>query len=247
MPFVRREATKQPVVGTYALVHEKDAMVFLRHDVLDTWTLEEIFGLEVYALPEPVRTRLAAHPGGVRVLDLGANIGLVSLFLSLRLGQCTGTAFEPDPQNAELLERLLVANGLSGSWDVVKGCAGNTHGVVNFLHGNSVVSHTVHEAGTNTIEVPVHDVLDDLGRADLAKLDIEGSEWQIITDSRFSANAPTAIVVEYHAEQCPSDDPRGLMLELLESAGYTTYEVDIPENVNLPMGQGVVWGWRDAA
>lgn len=244
--FLRREATKQPIVGSYSLVNENDAVVFLRHDVLDTWTLEEIFGLEVYALPEPVRRRFAARSGDIRVLDLGANIGLVALFLSLRLGRCSGTAFEPDPQNAELLERLLAANGLTERWDVVKACAGNRHGVVNFLHGNSVVSHTVDEASSDTIEVSVHDVLDDLGRADLAKLDIEGAEWQVLTDKRFSANAPAAIVVEYHEEHCPSDDPRGLMLEILGSAGYETYEVEIPANVNLPVGQGVVWGWRGA-
>ena len=235
------------MVGTYSLAHQKNAKVFLRHDVLDTWTLEEIFGLEVYDLPEPVSNVLAKRAGEVQILDLGANIGLVSLFFSLRLAGSRGTAFEPDPTNAELLVRLLVANDLADRWTVVQACAGNRLGTAHFLHSNSVVSRTVDTPSGSTVPVSVHDVLDDLGRVDLAKLDIEGAEWQILTDARFAANAPLAIVVEYHEEQCPGGDPRALMLQILVSAGYRTLEVDIPSDVRLPVGQGVVWGWREAS
>lgn len=243
--FLRREATKQPVVGRYVLRNEDDAVVFLRHDGLDAWTLEEMFALRVYALPDEVLTRLREISGDVRVLDLGANVGLAALFLSRQIGPTTGTAFEPDPRNADLLQRCLSANGLGARWSVVQACAGNRDGVASFLHSQSAVSRVVEHPSIEAMGVPVRDVLDHLDHADLAKLDIEGAEWQVLMDDRFIANAPLAMVVEYHREHCPCDDPRAKVVELLTGAGYVTREVHFPESANLPPGQGVIWGWRD--
>jgi FkbM family methyltransferase len=246
MAFTVREATKRRVVGTYSLAHRREAVILMRHDGLDAWTLEEIFGLKVYALPAVVSARLKTVPGEVRVLDLGANIGLAALFLSQELPLCSGVAFEPDPLSAEMLARCLSANHLSEQWTVVNACAGNYNGFASFMHGQSAVSHTVDPLENGAIEVPVRDVLEDLGRADLAKIDIEGAEWQLLTDPRFVANAPVAMVIEYHAEHCPSADPRSMALELLARAGYQTQDVSFPAHAALPDGQGVVWAWRGA-
>lgn len=179
------------------------------------------------------------------MLDLGANIGLALLFRSRQLPNCSGTAFEPDPSGAAFLERCLSANAMGDRWRVVRACAGTEDGVAGFLHGPSAVSRMVESGDQGAIEVSVHDVLGHLGRADLAKLDIEGAEWQVLMDPRFRANAPPTIIIEYHVEHCPRADPREAMLELLAAAGYTTSEVNIPVSAALPTGQGVVWGWRE--
>jgi FkbM family methyltransferase len=243
--FVRREAAKQSVVGTYSLTRNRGT-VFLRHDGLDAWTLEEMFAFEVYALPAPVRRRLAALTDPVQVLDLGANIGLASLFFSGQLTNCCGIAYEPDPRSAQLLEQCLLANNMTQRWHVVRACAGTADGTVSFLAGQSAVSHIVDPTATEAIEVPVKDALEHLRDADLAKLDIEGAEWAVLSDARFPENPPAAMVIEYHAEFCPSDDPRAAMEHLLARAGYETLEVRFPSSAELPPGQGVMWGWQAA-
>jgi FkbM family methyltransferase len=246
LAFVRREATKQPVVGSYTLARHSDAVVCLRHDGLDAWTLEEIFGMAVYGMPQPVRDTLVGLDRPPRILDLGANIGLTVLFFSQALPTCTGIAVEPDPQNAALLKKCLLANHLGARWEVVEACAGTEDGTTSFVYGQSTVGRAVSQAGTGTIQVAVRDVLPELARADLAKLDIEGAEWQLVCDSRFRESSPTALVVEYHADDCPGVDPRAVMIDLLNGAGYETLDVAFPPRARLPAGQGVLWAWRMA-
>src|SRR5436190_7097599 len=71
--FIRREVRKRPVVGAYSLATSNGGAVFLRHDTLDTWTLEEVFGFQVYTLPLPVRGRLVNLTRPHHVADLGSN------------------------------------------------------------------------------------------------------------------------------------------------------------------------------
>ena len=60
-----------------------------------------------------VTTFLKAHVGpGQTAIDLGANIGYFTLLLAQLVGQDGQVvAFEPDPENFQLLERNVRANG----------------------------------------------------------------------------------------------------------------------------------------
>jgi hypothetical protein len=68
-------------------------------------------------------------------------------------------------------------------------------------------------------------------------MDIEGGEWPILADERFSG--PPLLVLEYHPTGCPSDDPHGHVDELLHRAGY-----DIVPIYRGPDGHGMLWGIR---
>ena len=77
---------------------------------------------------------------------------------------------------------------------------------------------------------------------DFAKIDIEGAEWALLADPRFSALRATTIVLEYHVEGCPSPDPRAAAEEALKTAGF-----EITHTQRKPaFGAGVVWGYRSA-
>ena len=57
----------------------------------------------------------AVHPmAGDRVLDLGAGVGAVGLCLARRVPDCTVLGIELQPALAELAERNVMRNGLSG-------------------------------------------------------------------------------------------------------------------------------------
>ena len=46
------------------------------------------------------------------------------------------------------------------------------------------------DPGVPTIKVPMHDVMAEIAAADLVKIDIEGGEWEILSDERFRREPP---------------------------------------------------------
>lgn len=178
---------------------------------------------------------------GIRVVDLGANIGLFAAFLSSALPVASLVAYEPDRLNAApLRENLAGCPGL-GDWRLVEACAGAAAGEVSFLEGEFQESRVVpgDRAPAGSRVVPVVDVFPDLGEADWVKIDIEGSEWAILTDPRFRDIPARVVVVEYHRWLCPGDDPRRMAVDALTGAGYTVWGKAEP----IP-GYGELWGMR---
>ena len=182
------------------------------------------------------------------MLDLGANIGLFGALASSLWPRAQITAFEPDPANAAVHERAIAANGLGERWQLVRAAAGASAGQVRFTAGLDASSHLADLPGDaagadGTITVERRDVLGLVAAADLVKLDIEGGEWAILVDPRFALGPPRAIVLEYHAAGCPSQDPRAAAFGALEAAGMRTAEIwhDEPGRV------GMLWGWRPGA
>ena len=70
-----------------------------------------------------------------RILDLGANIGMGSLYLSALFSEAQFVCVEPDPRNVPLLERNLRANGVRAQ---VMACAvGAKSGESNLRSGDN--------------------------------------------------------------------------------------------------------------
>jgi FkbM family methyltransferase len=184
-----------------------------------------------------VRT-LASTPEPLRVVDLGANIGLFGAWLLGRFPAVRIIGFEADPGNAAIHRLTIEENGLGERWRLVEAFAGTRAGTTRFVSGLFGVSRV--SEGAEGIVVPVVDVLPDLRDADLVKMDIEGAEWPILADPRFRELRGRAVVLEYHAWGCPADDPRALAEEALGAAGYQLMHVaEKPA-----FGAGVLWGWR---
>ena len=74
------------------------------------------------------------------------------------------------------------------------------------------------------------------GRCGNAKMDIEGGEWEILTDSRFSTVAVPVVVLEHHAHGCPSPDPRAAATVALQDAGYVVHPGEEHQG-----GTGILW------
>jgi hypothetical protein len=68
--------------------------------------------------------------------------------------------------------------------------------------------------------VPVVDLLKTNHDVELLKMDIEGAEWDILTDPRLSELKARAIVLEWHSIGCPEPDPHKAAARLLVEAGY---------------------------
>jgi FkbM family methyltransferase len=177
-----------------------------------------------------------AHP--LEILDLGGNIGLFVAYCKDRWPTAHITTVEPDPDNLELLERTAAENG---GISVIAGCATARDGHERFMPGllaESYVARGATDAG-GTIQVPSVDALRLAQSADLVKLDIEGSEWEILADPRLHSLSAPALVMEWHDKQCPHPDPRQAAQSALRNAGFEV----VAERIPTP-NSGTIWALR---
>ena len=209
------------------------AIVFIRHRTPDVAALGEVFYERQYEPPEQIAALLAALGRPVRILDLGANVGMFGAFAMETFVGAELTAIEPDPANLRLLIRTMRANGWR--WEVLDGAATNAEGHIPFATGRFTTSRI--ERGGDLVRSI--DVLPPLNQVDLAKIDIEGGEWAILDDPRFATVTATAIVLEHHPYLCPSEDPRGYASARLTSSGY-----HLVPSVEFERGHGLLWAWR---
>lgn len=212
--------------------------IYLRHASPDLNAFDQIFRFGHYEPPPNAARVLDRAAPRLRVVDLGANVGFFGAFV---LGRCPGAvviAFEPAPENLELLNLSVAANP-GYDWAVVAAAAGVEDGEVPFKTGLFTNSRVVRPAEA-TMSVPCVDVFPYLANADVLKFDIEGSEWAILEDERFPLLAAPVVALEYHSELCPTADPRSYAESLLRRAGYDTEEAEFEASP----GHGMIWAWK---
>jgi FkbM family methyltransferase len=240
--FALREVAADGRVASYRL-RRSGLRCSLRHDGHDAWVLHEVFGKRAYAPPARVAGLLACAGESPRVVDVGAHLGLFGLYVLSSYPTARITSFEPDPDNAALLERTVVANGLGSRWEIVRAAATAASGRVGFVAGLGERSHLAAARDRDATTVDAVDVFDWLDGVDLLKIDIEGGEWTILADPRFLAISARAIVVEYHSHLCPEADPERAATNRLVEAGYT---VTSAADASLTRDVGVLWAFRAA-
>lgn len=172
----------------------------------DIQSVREVLIDEVYRLPFDMQPRA--------IVDLGANIGLTSLYYEAKYPGVSIVAVEADPQNAALARRNLALL----SAQVVEAAIAAHPGKISFKSSaSSNLGHIDTTGDLDVVAVTMDEVLDLLsgGRADLVKIDIEGGE-----EGLFSANCSwldrvDAIIIEMHP---PTVDVERI-IRTVESAG----------------------------
>lgn len=232
--FVVRELSGRRAVARYEL-RSSGSPVYLRHNTADPSVLDEVFYSRHYDLPEPVARFLRGLGRPPSIVDLGANIGLFGVLMLARWPGARITAFEPDHANAEIHRRAMAASDPSGAWELVEAAASTADGRLPFRSGE----YSRSRIEESTEEVAAVDIFPHLEAADLAKIDIEGGEWPILADERFPALRTPVLVLEYHSDLCPSDDPREAAFAAVHGAGYRTLATR-----EFAPGQGMLWAWK---
>lgn len=151
----------------------------------------EIDVCDVFLVEEAERFfRFYQGPRGTFV-DIGAHVGLVSLFAATELGFQRVVAIEAWTRNLEMLEANVERNGLGGIITPVLGAvvregdgsraiykAGASEGQYS-LHFNPRVFPQV-----GTVDsIPFCGVIEEVGLVDFLKVDIEGGEFEILAPS----------------------------------------------------------------
>lgn len=170
---------------------------------------------------------------GAVVLDVGANIGAFSLYAT-SLNPSTAFeihAFEPYAPNADILRGNLAAN-LEERVTVVELAIASDDGsaYVDTTGGFDQVRLTSVETPTSvtTSRLSSYCERNGLARIDLLKMDIEGSEYDVLdSDFDWIAAHVARVILEYHDDSSHSRDEaielleRGFDVEIVH-AGATT-------------------------
>jgi FkbM family methyltransferase len=189
------------------------ADISLRERGSDLATFHEIAEEEVYA---PVLKAVEAFQ---TVIDLGANIGLASLYLAHNSPTCRILCVEPNCESYELLVRNVHKLNRSGRCRTLKAAVWGTHQRLAPNHKappDRYSMFTVRVASANEPSAvegyTMTEILDYSGfdRVDLLKVDIEGAERELFSTQDLSWLARVgAIAIEFHEDSrnaCGFDD-----------------------------------------
>lgn len=169
---------------------------------------------------------------GDDVLDIGANIGIYSLYLSRAVGpKGRVLAFEPDPSNLAVLRHNLESNGCENV-EVIPCCLGDAEGEVKLFQsfgnaGGSSLWHRNEAGGHSLVPMRIGDeVMSEHGfRPRVAKIDVEGAEAMVLAGLK--AHKPRVILFEYSTRLLKEvgSDPSAF-LDALIAEGYDLASVD---------------------
>jgi FkbM family methyltransferase len=231
-----------PTIGRYHL-RDSGLAIHVRHHVLeDLATLVQTFSKGHYVAPPDVRRVLERLGRPLHAMDLGANIGMFGAWFLSQWPDGRVTAYEADPDNARVHELTTAANRGVARWELVAAAAGTSDGEVRFASGHATNSRLARDDDYDALTVPQHDVIARARDVDFLKVDIEGAEWALVHDPRFSELSAAIVAFEYHRERCPDRDPLMAATQALERAGYHV----VPGDLDAEPGEGMVWGWRSA-
>lgn len=180
---------------------------------LSTW--QEIMEKEIYLF--------ASETESPKILDGGANIGLASIYFKNIYPKAGITAFEPDPDAASAFERNMLEFGIKDVVLVKAGLAAEAGSAKFHREGadGGSFKHQVSGDRCDSISVEITTLSGYLnGRVDLLKLDIEGSEVEVLQAIQNDLTHVQRIFVEYH-RPTGEESRLSVILEILEKAGFS--------------------------
>lgn len=201
-----------------------------------TTSNSDFFVLREVLVGETYRDVLPLLPTkGLRVVDIGANIGSFTIWLSRNAKLDEAFCFEPEPGSFRLLRFNLSNNDCGFAHALDKAVGGQSRSVRIALKKDNPGGTNIYRRETdpdpaegNAIQVVAFSewLTQTPGTFDVLKMDCEGSEWEIVRATGQSEFARFgAIVAEVH------HDPEGLhTIEdfpgLMESRGFRAVQWD---------------------
>ena len=175
--------------------------------------LKEIFEEEIYKLSLP------AEP---YIIDCGANIGLSIIYLKQQFPGAEIVAFEPDNTNFDLLSKNIHSFGYSNV-TLRKEAVWTENTTLHFSNSGSMSSKIETASNFDTQEVKATRLKDLLIKPiDFLKIDIEGAEYDVLTDIAADLHFVKNMFVEYHGS-FRKNNQLTEMLGLIQKAGFSYY------------------------
>lgn len=194
--------------------------------------------LIMYHAYEPYESKLVKEhlKPGMTVYNIGANLGYYTLLAS----ECVGPlgkvfAFEPAPENFELLRRTVSENGVANV-EIFQLAVGDAKGTALLsLSQTNSGDHQLQSVATRdhvTVDVTTIDSFISEGHApaDAIIMDVQGAELDVLNgaSSLLASSSHLALFTEFWHTGLDERHQNGAseMLDLLDRAGFTMSLVD---------------------
>jgi FkbM family methyltransferase len=197
----------RPLSGYVGRFRMRDSTVLLfRPFSMDLGIFHEIWDHERYT---------AGTIGGVArrgtVVDVGAHIGLFSIFASRIFHASRIVCVEPDPGNFELLAKNISANHLEHATTLQAAIAGESGEKRIYVNQSNTGGHSFYGGGSSSRLVRAISLIDlfrssGISECSLLKMDCEGAEMEIFENASDELlRRVSAISLEYHLDAYPPE------------------------------------------
>lgn len=159
----------------------------------DLQSIREIWLEQHYRLPDWVANRNT-------LIDLGANIGMTTLWLAHTYGFSDIVVVEPDQSNLKVLKSNLEKNKVNAR--LVNAAVGPSDGEICFAIDTCSNQGRINEDGVSVPMVSMATLIDEFGDKpiDLIKMDIEGGEEFLVSTNCEWMESINFVVTELHPE-----------------------------------------------
>jgi FkbM family methyltransferase len=188
--------------------------------------------------------QFAAKTQSPVIIDCGANIGLSVVFFKKNYPGSRVIAFEPDPAIFAKLSANCSSLGLQGV-QLENKAVWKENTMISFAADSSVSGRISNNGSGHTQKVPAVRLRDFLNeKVDFLKIDIEGSETEVLDDCRDRLQHVENLFVEYHSA---GKDPQQLdkLLGILKDTGFRYYIKEAWETRKYPFGENKTPGYFD--
>ena len=167
-------------------------------DNYDIWLMElEIFIDDCYMLKELSKNNIT------KIIDIGANVGLFSIAARSYFTNAIIHAYEPNKE----LEPYLEHQSRVAKFKYFNEAVGSEEGKCKLIFSDyaGLTQSLLNKADGDLPQTSINKVIKRIGgNADLVKIDIEGSEWELFDDKN-TWTLVGNIVMEYHlSDNIPS-------------------------------------------
>ena len=172
------------------------------------------------------------YSGGGCFIDVGANIGLMSVFTAYKFPKAKIVAFEAQPDTFALLQENIAINN-SVSIDARHCALGNENGTVSIYDNWQVnrggASIVVKDTNSNAHVVEMQTLDDAIGDTftEMIKIDVEGFELEVLKGAQqtIRKNLPV-IIVEVSVKRVNKHASSGEIFEFIKGQGnYRIYKL----------------------
>ncbi|MEX1239153.1 MAG: FkbM family methyltransferase, partial [Cyclobacteriaceae bacterium] len=171
------------------------------------------------------------------ILDCGANIGLSVIYFKKLFPKSQIVAFEPDTLIFEKLKSNILEFGFDGV-ELVKKALWEKETTMSFLAegtlGGRLVETEEISSDSRIFSIPTVRLKDYLTKSvDFLKIDIEGAEYQVISDCADSLQNVRFLFIEYHSV-ATEKQMLNEILSIITRAGFRYYIREASRNVQHP-------------
>lgn len=203
----------------------------VRGGTCDRGIIQEIWFWKIYTPP-----LFEIKPDDI-VIDIGAQIGIFSIFASKLAPYGKVYSFEPVPENFKLLCENIRLNNCQNIFCFQKAISDKEGEEIIFLNPHNVGGHSLlvdfcgEKLSISTVTLENVIKKEKIEKIDFLKIDCEGMEYRILLSSKNCLRKISKIALEYHEDIDKNSNPENLK-KFLEEEGFL---VEISSINNMPL------------